>query len=169
MALPPICHWERRSKISALGHIAIGTWTTIGCNGCFSHFPFNKSSDHFIGRNCASHLNRDRFISAGTKASPTKCSQRDQRARVKFRLEAKTKSGLTRKGPTNRSRSSDTIKNAQTEATIAATIAVQRRHCASRKPTADRVNATIQSVDTVNSLSATSANNDETAVMLFAD
>src|SRR6266487_2914563 len=60
MAFPPICHCDRRSKISALGHIAIGTWTIIGCNGCFSHFPFNKSSDHFIGRNCASYLNRHR-------------------------------------------------------------------------------------------------------------
>src|SRR5213595_2802582 len=58
MAFPPICHWERISKISALGHIAIGTWTMIGCNGCFSHFPSSKSSDHFMGRNCASHLDR---------------------------------------------------------------------------------------------------------------
>ena len=98
MALPPICHWERRSKISALGHIAIGTWTMIGCNGCFSHFPFNKSSDHFMGRNCASHPNRDRSSRAGTKASPTKCSQRDRSARVNFNPR-KTKSGLTRKNP----------------------------------------------------------------------
>src|SRR5213595_1230216 len=49
MALPPICHCESKSKIRAAGHIAIGTWARIGCNGCPSHFPFRKSSSHFIG------------------------------------------------------------------------------------------------------------------------
>src|SRR5207302_8318313 len=51
MALPPICHFESKSKMSAPGHIAIGTCTRIGCNGCPSHFPFRMSSDHFTVRN----------------------------------------------------------------------------------------------------------------------
>src|SRR6266487_1113012 len=64
MALPPICHCERRSKISALGHIAIGTWTMIGCSGWRSHFPFNRSSDHFMGRNRSYRIFADRLDSA---------------------------------------------------------------------------------------------------------
>jgi len=37
--------------MSAPGHIAIGTWARIGCNGCPSHFPFKKSSSDFMGMN----------------------------------------------------------------------------------------------------------------------
>src|SRR5260370_26435445 len=49
--MPPMFHWESKSKISAPGHMAIGTCTRIGCNGCLSHVPFKKSSSHFIARN----------------------------------------------------------------------------------------------------------------------
>src|SRR6266699_4843366 len=49
MALPPIGYCESKSKMSAPGHIAIGTCARTGCNGCPSHFPFRKSSSHFIG------------------------------------------------------------------------------------------------------------------------
>ena len=48
MALPPMFHFESKSKMSAPGHIAIGTCTKIGCNGCPSHFPFKMFSSHFI-------------------------------------------------------------------------------------------------------------------------
>jgi hypothetical protein len=51
MALP--FHRESKSKMSALGHIAIGTCTRIGCIGCFSHFPFKKSSSNFMASGAA--------------------------------------------------------------------------------------------------------------------
>src|SRR5438477_7922784 len=72
MALPPICHCESRSKMSAPGHIVIGTWTRIGCNGCPSHVPFKKLSNHFMTRN--------------EKCPHQMFAARYERARVKFQL-----------------------------------------------------------------------------------
>jgi len=46
MTLP--FHRESKSKMSELGHMAVGTCTRIGCIGCFSHLPFKKSSNNFI-------------------------------------------------------------------------------------------------------------------------
>src|SRR6266699_3470424 len=96
MALPPICHCDRRSKISALGHIAIGTWTTIGCNGCLSHFPFNKSSDHFMGRNYASYLNRKHSSRLERKRLQLNVRSATRERALNFN-SGKTKSGLTRR------------------------------------------------------------------------
>src|ERR1041385_2557794 len=69
MALPPIPHCEKRSKIRAPGHIAIGTCTTIGCNGCPSHFPFRKANSHFIGWNCALYIKTLLLISSAVAAA----------------------------------------------------------------------------------------------------
>ena len=74
--------------MSTPGHIAIGTWTRIGCNGCPSHVPFKKSSNHFMLRKKAFHYmfasqcERARQISARRNISNEKKMSRRERERV---------------------------------------------------------------------------------------